>query len=181
MLCCARVNWSWKSPLLVWWMTLITLINSCYIEIILVWNSAQEDQEYLRDPSSGWCLLVPNTLKLATYCCILHAPLSCPCLLTQGTRVTKFSIPHTGVRQNTCEGMYACLLSEGYNWGQWAVKSPKMLHGISLRLTWVLISFQYTSRFAWTRTTISSFPQFLLVFCLFLLFLLYIHLWNVSG
>ena len=155
MLCCVRVNWSWKSPLLVWWMTLVTLISNCYIEIIPVWSSAQEYREFLCNPSSGWCSLGPNTLKSATYSYISHAPLFCPRLPTQDTRVTTLSIPRIGVIQNTCEGMFACLLSGGCNWGQRAVRSPRMLHCISSHLAWVLIPFQYTSRFSWTWTTIS--------------------------
>jgi len=115
MLCCVRVNWSWKSPLLVWWMTLVTLISKCYIEIILVWSSAQEYREFLCDPSSGWCSLGPNTLKSATYCYISHGPLSCPRLPMQDTRVTTLSVPHNDVVQSTCEGIL-CVLDRASSW-----------------------------------------------------------------
>lgn len=170
-----------KSPLLVWWMTLVTLISKCYIEIILVWSSAQEYQEFLCDTSSGWCSLGPNTLKVGYI--LLHITWSSLLSSLSYAKIQglQHSIPHSVV-QNTCEEMFACLLSVGCNWGQRAVRSRKMLHCISLSLAWVLIPFQYTSRFSWTWTTISWLlhpSPFLLVFCL--LVLLYIHLWNVSG
>jgi len=75
----------------------------------------------------------------------------------------------TTMSYKTREGMFACLLSGGCNWGQRAARSPRMLHYI------ITSSMSFNTFSVYKQILLDlnnnfmappSFPQFLLVFCL---------------
>jgi len=99
-----------------------------------------------------------NTLRPATYCYILHTPLSCPCL-TQKTEESQSSVPHVPDRQNIREEM-CCIpaIWEGCSLSPGMLNSlPCPAYSILNLIIWCwqgmhnmklfIMQFYYTSRY----------------------------------